>query len=505
MYIPLGKNDSNPVAVLNAKRTVDLPKVAVITHFEEAFKKFINNNNCDIVDTLCLETTKTNIYVVEMKGRKVALLNPLIGAPMTTNTIEHLVANGVKSIVACDDLYSNNDDDVGKVVVPGSVIRGDGTSMQYVRPSKRIITSEDGNKELIKRLNENNIDITNEEMLSTDIRRNNFQGIYGYEAAATLATSFFRDIETIYFGHVRKENGEVQEFEDRLLDIALSVASDMALKDEFHNKHKLSDDSEQYRVDIQEGMIKIHNEDKLPNTVIMCFFEEVLNEYKNNVQCKEIPINIRGLTFNVYKTNINGHDIGFTQALIGATGSAILMEELAKRGVKNILACGGAGVLENEEKTLYVPVIGLKNDGVSSNLTYGNFIEADKVMAGIVRKHFKEQGVNCIPCATWTTDASRRETRDTIDSRVLDIHQRIYPETMPILVEMEFSALLATARRNEIKFSQVLYGGDKLFKDKEYDGNNWTKDTIRGFLFESLLDLASNLELELEQINQRDR
>ena len=29
MYIPLGSYDSNPIAVLNAKRTVNLPKVAV--------------------------------------------------------------------------------------------------------------------------------------------------------------------------------------------------------------------------------------------------------------------------------------------------------------------------------------------------------------------------------------------------------------------------------------------------------------------------------------------
>lgn len=505
MYIPLGKNDNNPVAVLNAKKTVDLPKVAVVTHFEKAFQNFINKKNCNKVDTIYLETTETNIYVVEIEGREVALLNPLIGAPMTTNTIEHLIANGVKSIVACDDLYSNNNNDIGKVVVPSSVIRGDGTSTQYARPSKRIITSESGNKALIKKLNENNIDVTNEEILATDIRRNNFQGIYGYEAAATLTTSIFRDIETIYFGYVREKDGEAQELENELLDTALSVASDMSLKKEFHNEHNLSNDLSQYKVNADDKIVKIQDENRLPNTVAICFFEEVLNEYKDKVKCREVPINIRGLTFNVYETNINGQNIGFTQALIGASASAILMEELIARGVKNVLACGGAGVLENEQEALYVPVIGLKNDGISSNLTYGNFIETDKTMVGIIREYFKEKKIDCIPSATWTTDASRRETRDTIDSRILDIHQRIYPETMPILVEMEFSALLATARRNKVNFAQILYGGDKLFKGKEYDGNNWTRNSIRGFLFESLLDLSSSLELQLEQINQMNR
>ena len=193
MYIPLGNYDSNPVAVLNAKRTVDLPKVAVVSHFEKAFEDFISKNNCDIIDTLYLETTETNIFVVDIEGSKVALVRPLIGAPMTTNTIEHLVTNGVKAVVACDDLYSNNSADVGKVIVPRAIIRGDGTSMQYARRSKKIITSRGENEILIKKFQDSNIECIDEEILSTDIRENNYQGIFGYEASSTLAVSIFRD------------------------------------------------------------------------------------------------------------------------------------------------------------------------------------------------------------------------------------------------------------------------------------------------------------------------
>lgn len=498
MYIPLGNYDSNPIAVLNAKKTVDLPKVAVVTHFEKAFEKFVNENNCKLIDTIYLETTETYIYVVETEENKIALVKPLIGAPMTTNTIEHLVTNGVKAIVACDDLYSNNSSDIGKVIVPSSVIRGDGTSMQYARTSKRIMLSKSENQLLINRLNENNIEFENKEILTTDIRRNNFQGIYGYEGASTLTTSIFRDIETIYFGYVREKNGIPQSIENKLLNVALKVASDMSLSNEFNNKHKLSNDSERYKVETENMPSKSKNESSLPNTVVICFFEEIIDEYKNKTKCKEVPISIRGLTFKVYVANINGKEIGFVQGLIGSSGSAILMEELASYGVKNVLACGGAGVLENEKEALYVPIIGLKNDGVSTNLSLGNFIEPDKTIVNIIKKYFEDKPFKCVPCATWTTDASRRETRDTIDSRVLDINKRIYPETMPILVEMEFTALLSTAKKNNINFGQVLYGGDKLFKGKEYNENNWTKDSIRGFLFKSVLDLASNFELELE-------
>lgn len=505
MYIPLGSYDSNPIAVLNAKRTVDLPKVAVITHFGKAFEDFVSQNLCNKVDTIYLETTETNIYVVNIEGREIAIVNPLIGAPMTTNTIEHLVTNGVRGIVACDDLYSNNSSDVGKVIVPSSVIRGDGTSIQYSKTSKRINISEKSKELLIKNLNENNIKFEDEEILSTDIRRNGFDGIYGYEASSTLATSIFRDIETTYFGYVRGKDGQNQEMERELLDIALKVASDMALNKEFCNRNNLSNDFEQYKVKVEDKPVKIQDEKVLPNTVVICFFEEIINEYKDKAKCREVPINIRGLKFNVYITNINGQDIGFIQGLIGSSGSAILMEELVSLGAENILACGGAGVLENEENALYVPTIGLKNDGVSTNLSFGNFIETDKEIVSIIKEYYKDKPFECIPCATWTTDESRRETRDTIDSRVFDIKNRIYPETMPILVEMEFSALLATAKKNNINFGQILYGGDKLFKGKEYDENNWTKDNIRGVLFKSVLDLASDFELKLENKKEINR
>lgn len=63
MYIPLGAYDINPIAVLNAKRTVDLPRVAVVTHYGEAFENFIKENDCKKVDTIYLETTETDIYI----------------------------------------------------------------------------------------------------------------------------------------------------------------------------------------------------------------------------------------------------------------------------------------------------------------------------------------------------------------------------------------------------------------------------------------------------------
>lgn len=499
MYIPLGENDNNPVAVLNARKTIDLPEVAVVTHFGKAFEEFIKNNNCEKVDTLHLETTETNIYVTEINGRKIALVNPLIGAPMTTNTIEHLVANGVKSIVACGDLYSNNSNDVGKVIIPNSVIRGDGISSQYVRTSRNIFTDKSKRDILEKRLKENNINFKEDEILSTDIRRNKFKGIYSYEASGILATSMFRNIESIYLGYVREKDERPKKEEKDLLEVAIKTAGDMALKEEFYNKDSLSNDSEKYKVEIEDNKIEINKDNSMPNTVVMCFFEEVIDKYKDKMKCRKVPINIRGIDFNVYVINVNGKEIGFVQALIGSSGSSILMEELASHGTKNILACGGAGVLENEENSLYVPVIGLKNDGVSTNLSFGDFIRSDKQVVNIIKKYFENKPVSCKPCATWTTDASRRETRDTIDSRVLDINKRVYPENMPILVEMEYAALLSTAKKNNINFGQVLYGGDKLFKGKEYNQNNWTKDNIREVLFESVLDLASNFELELEQ------
>lgn len=67
MYIPLGSYDSNPIAVLNAKRTVSLPKVAVITHFGKAFEDFVSQNICNKVDTLIGRRNKNGIIFKRSK------------------------------------------------------------------------------------------------------------------------------------------------------------------------------------------------------------------------------------------------------------------------------------------------------------------------------------------------------------------------------------------------------------------------------------------------------
>lgn len=92
-----------------------------------------------------------------------------------------------------------------------------------------------------------------------------------------MATSIFRDIKSVYFGCVREKNGMPQSIENKLLNVALKVASDTTLNNEFYNEHKILNDSERYKVEAESMPSKIKNEISLPNTIVICFFEEIID------------------------------------------------------------------------------------------------------------------------------------------------------------------------------------------------------------------------------------
>ena len=75
-----------------------------------------------------------------------------------------------------------------------------------------------------------------------------------------------------------------------------------------------------------------------------------------------------------------------------------------------------------------------------------------------------EQSVPFAAGKVWTTDAIYRETRQKVDRRRAE---------GCLAVEMEAAAFFAVARFREIRFAQLLYGGDDL-SGPEWDDRGWT-------------------------------
>jgi nucleoside phosphorylase len=65
---------------------------------------------------------------------------------------------------------------------------------------------------------------------------------------------------------------------------------------------------------------------------------------------------------------------------------------------------------------------------------------------------------------TWTTDAPYRETPEKVKRRRAEDC---------ITVEMEAAGFFAVAQFRDVKFGQILYGGDDVSGEAEWDSRDW--------------------------------
>jgi len=76
---------------------------------------------------------------------------------------------------------------------------------------------------------------------------------------------------------------------------------------------------------------------------------------------------------------------------------------------------------------------------------------------------------------TWTTDAPYRETLAKVQRRKSE---------GCVVVEMESAAFFALAQFRGVTFAQILYGGDDVSGDHEWDNRAWQSQTpVREKLF----------------------
>lgn len=99
-----------------------------------------------------------------------------------------------------------------------------------------------------------------------------------------------------------------------------------------------------------------------------------------------------------------------------------------------------------------------------------------KVFEKVLAKH----KLPYIKCTTWSTDGFYRETKEMVAHRIKQGCQA---------VEMECAAMAAIAQYRGKVFGQLLYSGDLLVGDGEYDDRSWnTNLSARERLFQITLE-----------------
>lgn len=121
---------------------IDVPEACVICFFQEVITSACGNEAASCIHQLRSEIGVNPVYVLNIDGRRVAVVHPGVGAPLAAGILEELIALGCRKFIACGGAgVLNREIAVGHIVVPTSAVRDEGTSYHYLPPSREVSAS----------------------------------------------------------------------------------------------------------------------------------------------------------------------------------------------------------------------------------------------------------------------------------------------------------------------------------------------------------------------------
>ena len=204
-----------------------------------------------------------------------------------------------------------------------------------------------------------------------------------------------------------------------------------------------------------------------PRLCLMTFFQEVLDAFVEQYHGEIIGTYISEMRkFHAYKLRYKETEICVVQAVVGSGAIAMMTDWLYGNGVEVLLCCGGCGVLADiPAGDVILPVRALRDEGASYKyLPPSRYIELNEEPVMVFEQVLTEYKIPYIKCTTWSTDGFYRETKEMVEHRIKQGCQA---------VEMECSAMAAIAQYRGKRFGQLLYSGDILVGNEEYDDRSW--------------------------------
>ncbi len=253
-------------------------------------------------------------------------------------------------------------------------------------------------------------------------------------------------------------------------------------------QHPITEFDEDRSAILMPDPYSIGAETLIPARGVLCFFQDVIKDLCDEGKLKEIGHLSSEIGKNPVYIYGNGTDgVTVVHPGVGAPLAAAFLEELIANGVTRFIACGGAGVLDRSKAPGYPFILtsAIRDEGTSYHyLPPSREVKphADAVRA--LEDACCEMGIEYQLGKSWTTDAIYRETKGKRKDRL---------EEGCLVVEMEAAAFFAVAQFREIKFGQIVYGGDLVHPDG-WDGRRWHKrNADRRLMFELAVNAAMKL------------
>jgi uridine phosphorylase len=215
-----------------------------------------------------------------------------------------------------------------------------------------------------------------------------------------------------------------------------------------------------------------------PTRAVLCFFQEVLTELAGSRQIRQVSHLVSEIGKNViYELAGQEKRVLVVHPGVGAALAVGFMEELIGMGVRQLIACGGCGVLRNDIAAGHPVVLSsaVRDEGTSYHyLPPGREVSASPEAVAVLENVFREHNIPFETGKSWTTDGLYRETPLKRDRRMAE---------GCLVVEMEAAAFFAVAQFRKVTFGQVVYGGD-LVVPEGWDKRSWDKRAdVRQALF----------------------
>lgn len=187
------------------------PEVCITTFSESIIKNFVENNTAKVIANLYSANGTLPIYEIEYANKKMGLFLSRVGAPACVAGLEEIIALGAKKVVlfGCCGILNQSIAD-GKIIVPSSAVRDEGTSYHYFSGSEEINAEDYSTDTAIQCLKRHGIPYVVGKVWTTDaiyretpeaIKERQKQGCIAVEmeCSASLAVAKFRNIPIIQF------------------------------------------------------------------------------------------------------------------------------------------------------------------------------------------------------------------------------------------------------------------------------------------------------------------
>ncbi|MBQ7327748.1 MAG: nucleoside phosphorylase [Clostridia bacterium] len=232
----------------------------------------------------------------------------------------------------------------------------------------------------------------------------------------------------------------------------------------------------------------------MPKTCVTFFSKSVMKAVVENYNAELITEEIKNSTavFPVYKVNINGTEIAVFQSAVGAPACVSNAEELISLGIKNIIAVGSCGCLQNdiEEYSIIIPTAAIRDEGTSYHYApVSDETVLDEEVVSVLEGVLNQHGINYKKGKTWTTDAIFRETPQKVQDRIA---------RGAITVDMECSAYDILCKFRGVKYGQLFYAADNL-ANEEYDPRNIMNSNSNQDAKQKVAALAFECAVEIDK------